>query len=176
MVIISSHLFIFFKFPLLVNPKGSQPLIFAGRTQDDEAEAPILWPRDAKSWVIWKDCDAGKDSRRYEKGWDGWMASLTQWTWVWATPGVGNGQGGLACCSPWSRKELDTTEQMNNNCKMDWKRSCCNLCQRVFHMFSSKHFIVSGLLCRFLIHLECIFVFGVRECPYFIHFACTCSV
>ena len=47
------------------------------------------------------------------RGWDGWMASLTQWTWVWVTPGVGDGQGGLACCSPWSRKESDTTEQLN---------------------------------------------------------------
>ena len=47
-----------------------------------------------------------------DRGWDGWMASLTRWTWVW-TPGVGDGQGGLACCDSWGRKELDTTERLN---------------------------------------------------------------
>ena len=61
--------------------------IFIGRT-DAEAEAPILWPPDSKSWLIGKDPDAGKDWRQEEKqgdrGWDGWMASLTQWIWVWA--------------------------------------------------------------------------------------------
>ena len=60
-----------------------------GRT-DAEAETPILWPPDAKKWLIGKDPDAGKDWRQEEKGmtgWDGWMASLTQWTWVWAGSG-----------------------------------------------------------------------------------------
>ena len=60
--------------------------IFIGRT-DAEVEAPILWPPDAKSWLIRKDPDSGQDWSREEKGttgWDGWMASLTQWTWVWA--------------------------------------------------------------------------------------------
>ena len=51
----------------------------------------VLWPPDEKSWLIWKDPDAGKDWRREEKGndrgWDGWMASLTQWTWVWVSSG-----------------------------------------------------------------------------------------
>ena len=69
-----------------VHPKGDQPWIFIGRT-DVEAEVPILWPPDAKSWLIGKDPDAGKDWRWEEKGndrrWEGWMASLTQWTWVW---------------------------------------------------------------------------------------------
>ena len=66
-----------------VNPKGNQPWIFTGRT---DAEALILWPPNAKNWLIWKDPDAGKDWRWEGKGtrqWDGWMASLTQWTWVW---------------------------------------------------------------------------------------------
>ena len=44
-----------------------------------------------------------------DRGWDGWMASLTQWIWVWVTPGIGDGQGGLVCCSPWGFKESDTT-------------------------------------------------------------------
>ena len=68
-----------------VHLKGNQSWIFIGRT-DAEAETPILWPPDAKNWLIWKDPDAGQDWRQEEKGmtgWDGWMASLTQWTWVW---------------------------------------------------------------------------------------------
>ena len=61
-----------------VHPKGNQSWIIIGRT---DAEAPVLWPPDAKSWLIGKDPDAGKDWRWEEKG---WMASLTQWTWIWA--------------------------------------------------------------------------------------------
>ena len=48
-----------------------------------------------------------------DRGWDSWMASPTQWTWIWATLGVGDGQGNPACCSPWGRKESDTTEWLN---------------------------------------------------------------
>ena len=48
-----------------------------------------------------------------DRGWDGWMAWPTQWAWVWVNSGVGDGQGGLACCSPWGRRESDTTEQLN---------------------------------------------------------------
>ena len=72
-----------------VHPKGDQSWVFIGRT-DAEAETPILWPPDVKSWLIWKDHDAGKDWGQKEKGttgWDGWMASLTQWTWVWVNCG-----------------------------------------------------------------------------------------
>ena len=66
-----------------VHPKGDQTWVFIGRT-DVEAETPILWPPDAMSWLIWKDPDAGKEGRRRNDGWrDGWMASLTQWTWIW---------------------------------------------------------------------------------------------
>ena len=68
-----------------VNPKGNWSWIFTGRT-DAEAETPILWPFDVKSQLTGKDPDAGEDWRQKEKGitgWDGWMASLTWWTWVW---------------------------------------------------------------------------------------------
>ena len=82
--------------------------------------------------------------------------------------GDGEGQRSLACYHPWGQKESDTTEPLNNNRRTDWKRFCCNLCQRVFHTFSSKRFIVSGLIYRFSICLEFIFVYGVRECPNFI--------
>ena len=67
-----------------VHPKGDQSWIFIRRT-DAEAETPVLWPPDAKSQLIGKDPDAGKDWRREEKGTteDGWIVSLTQLTWVW---------------------------------------------------------------------------------------------
>ena len=69
-----------------VNPKGNQSWIFIIRT-DAEAETPILWSPDTKSWLTRKDLDAGKVWRQEEKGQrgrDGWMASVTQWMWVWA--------------------------------------------------------------------------------------------
>ena len=72
-----------------VHPKGDQSWVFIGRT-DAETEAPILWPPDTEDWFIGKYPDAGKDWRWEEKGttgWDGWMASLTQWTWVWINSG-----------------------------------------------------------------------------------------
>ena len=98
-----------------VHPKGNQSWVFIGRT-DVEAETPIFWPPDAKSWLIGKDLDAGKD-RRKEKGTTedeivGWHHRLNGHESEW-TPGVGDGQGGLACCGPWGRKELDTTERLN---------------------------------------------------------------
>ena len=68
-----------------VHPKGDQSWVFIGST-DAEAETPILWPPDAKNWLIGRDTDAGKDWRREEKG-DGWMASWTHWTWVWVNSG-----------------------------------------------------------------------------------------
>ena len=97
----------------LVHPKGDQSWVFIGRT-DVEAEIPILWPPDEKSSLIWKDPDAGRDWRQEEKGmtedemvgWHHWLNGCeSEWT-----PGVGDGQGGLACCDSWVRKELDMTE------------------------------------------------------------------
>ena len=82
-----------------VNPKGNQSWIFIGRT-DAEAEAPILWPPYAKSQHIRKDPDVRKIEGRREgddRGWDGWIASLTRWTWVWVSSGSGcwTGKPGL---------------------------------------------------------------------------------
>ena len=87
-----------------VNPKGNQSWIFTGRT-DAGAEASILWPPDAKNWLIWNDPDAGKDWRQEEKGtiedeMVGWHHWLNGHEFKQA-PGVGGGQGSLACCSPW---------------------------------------------------------------------------
>ena len=98
------------------HPKGDQSWMFIGRT-DAEAETPILWPPDAESWLIWKDPDAEKDWGQEEKGMTedemaGWHHRHNGHGFGW-TLGVGDGQGGLACCSSWGRKELDTTEWLN---------------------------------------------------------------
>ena len=95
-----------------VNPKENQPWIFIGRA-DAEAETPILWPSDSKSRLIGKDPDAGKDWRQKEKGMTedkivGWHHHLNGHESE-QTPGDGEGQGSLACCSPWGRKESDRT-------------------------------------------------------------------
>ena len=99
-----------------VNPQGNQSWKITGRT-DAEAKVPIHWPPDAKSWLLRKDPDVGKDWRKEEKGMTedemvGWHHRLNRHEFEQA-PGVGDGQGSLGCCSPWGFKESDTTEQMN---------------------------------------------------------------
>ena len=87
-----------------VHPKGNQFWIVIGKT-DDEAETPIFWPPDGKNWLIWKEADVGKDWRQKEKGTAedemiGWHHQLDGHDFGQA-PGVGDGQGGLACCGSW---------------------------------------------------------------------------
>ena len=99
-----------------VHPKGDQSWVFIGKT-DVETETPIFWPPDAKNWLIWKDPDAGKDWGQEEKGMTedemvGWHHQLNGHGFRW-TPGVGDGQGGLACCGSWGHKESDMTEWLN---------------------------------------------------------------
>ena len=95
-----------------VHSTGDESWVFIGRA-DGEAETPIIWPPDGKNWFIWKDPDAGKDWGLEEKGttedemW--WHHQLNGHEFGY-TLGAGDGQGGLACCSSWGRKELDTTE------------------------------------------------------------------
>ena len=96
--------------------KGDQSWVFIGRT-DVEAETPILWPPHVKSWLIGKDPDAGRDwgqeeKRMTEDEMAGWHHRLNGWEFEW-TPEVGDGQGGLAYCSPWGRKESDMTERLD---------------------------------------------------------------
>ena len=105
----------------LVHSKGDQPWDFFGRN-NATAETPALWPSHAKSWLIGKDSDAGRDRGQEEKGmtedemagWHHWLDGReSEWT-----PGVGDGQGGLACCDSWGRKESDTTERFSSNCDL----------------------------------------------------------
>ena len=70
----------------------------------------LMWRIDSvKRLWCWQRLKAGGEGE--DRGWDGWMASPTHWTWVWVNSRSFDGQGGLACCSPWGHKELDTTEQ-----------------------------------------------------------------
>ena len=98
-----------------VHSEGDQPWDFFGRN-DAKAETPVLWPLHVKSWLIGKDSDAGRDWGQEEKGrtedemagWHHWLDGRESgWTL-----GVGEGQGGLACCDSWGRKESDTTERL----------------------------------------------------------------
>ena len=101
-----------------VNPKENQSWIFIGKT-DAETEAPILWPPDVKRWHIGKNLEAGKDWSQKEKGttedemlvWHHWLYGRK----FEQALEIGDGQGGLASCSPWSRKDSDRTERLNWN-------------------------------------------------------------
>ena len=99
-----------------VHSEGDQSWVFFGRN-DAKAETPILWPPHAKSWLIGKDSDAGKNWGQEEKGmtedkrvgWHHWLdGHESEWT-----PGDGDGQGGLACCDSWDGKESNITEWLN---------------------------------------------------------------
>ena len=110
-----------------VHHKGNQSWIFTGKT-DAEAETPILWPPHAKCWLIGKDHNAGKDWGQEEKGMTedkmaGWPHRLDGREFG-GTPGVGDGQGGLACFNSWGCEESDTTEWLN------WTELLVEYCQR----------------------------------------------
>ena len=99
-----------------VNSKVNLPWILMGNT-DAEAKTPILWPPDVKSQLIGKDPDAGKDWRQEKgvTGWDGWMASLTQWTWVWTNSWRWWRTGKQGVLQPTGSQVLDMTERLNNS-------------------------------------------------------------
>ena len=114
-----------------VNPKGNLSWIFIGRT-DAEAEAPIIWPPDVKSWLI------GKDWRQEEKGMtEDEMAEWYHWLdghEFEQALGGGDGQGILACCSPWSHNESDTTEWLNWTELKSWWETCLILSPWVLYI------------------------------------------
>ena len=90
-----------------------------GLKLNSKAETPILWPPNEKNWFsipwFWERLRAGRGGN--DRGWDGWMASLIQWTWVWVDSGSWWWTGGLARCGSWGGKELDTIE---------WTELCWN--------------------------------------------------
>ena len=101
-----------------VNPKGNQSWLFIGRTEV-EAETPILWPPDAKNWLLGKDPDIGKDRRQEGTTEDemvGWHHWLDGYEFEQA-PGVGDGQESLVCCSPWAHKET----RLSNWTELNWE-------------------------------------------------------
>ena len=120
-----------------VHSEGDQSWDFFGGN-DAEAETPVLWPPHVKSWLIGKDSDAGRDWGQEEKGttedemigWHHWLNGCkSEWTLR-----VDDGQGGLACCDSWGRKELDMTERLNWT-ELNW--ICCltlfnNILFRIF--------------------------------------------
>ena len=108
-----------------VNPKGSQSWIFTGRT-DAEAEAPILWLPDVKNCLIEKGPDAGEDRRQEKKGRQRtkWLDGINQLDRHEFKQVPGEGQGSLACCSPWDHKDLDTTELLNSKCQLCFSKGC----------------------------------------------------
>ena len=131
---------------------------------DAEAETPKLWPPHAKSWLIGKDSDAGRDWGQEEKGtiedemggWHHWLdGHESEWT-----PGVGDGQGGLACCDSWGHKESDTTEQLIwselNSFATPQLYPARLLCPWDFagkNIQVGCHFLLQGI---FLTHVSCI--------------------
>ena len=132
-----------------VHPKGNQSWIFIGRT-DAEVEASVLWPPDAKNWLIGKDPDAGKDWRQEEKG----MTEDEMVRWHHRHYGhefeqtlrVGDGQESLAYCSLWDHKELDTTEWQNWTDKILSLSNfrCIDILQFLFHRFCSDPYFLNS--------------------------------
>ena len=125
-----------------VHPKGDQFWVFIWRT-DLEAETAILWPPNAKRRLIWKDPDAGKDGVQEEKGTTedemvGWHHRLDGRGFGW-TLGVGDGQGSLACCSSWGRKESDMSQQLNwTELPIRYPYCVTNTCTNLICLSSSK--------------------------------------
>ena len=138
-----------------VHPKGDQFWVFIGRT-DAEAETPILWPPDGKSWLLEKDPDAGRDWGQEEKGTTedemaGWHHQLHGHEFG-QTLIAGGGQGGLACCDSWGHKESDTTERLNWTELNKFSREVVyayQQCMRVeiLHSFiNGMHFLIFEIL------------------------------
>ena len=131
-----------------VNSKGNQPWILIGRT-DTEAETPILWPSDVKNWLwkrpwCWERLKAGGEGD--DRGWDGWMASLTRWTWVWVNsgswwqtgrPGVLQSMGSQRVRHNWATEQLQEYLPKMRSATLQWQLLIyCNIqiyqCSRLY--------------------------------------------
>ena len=144
-----------------------QDCMFIGRI-DAKAETPILWPPHEKSWLIGKDSDAGRDWGQEEKGttedemagWHHWLDGCESgWT-----PGVGDGQGGLACCDSWGRKESDMTE-WSDLIWSDWINEWIS--HRVKeNIFSSKHTLFLFVMIARILQIKIEFLVGFPQCPF----------
>ena len=107
------------------SPFWSRSVLGVLRKNDAKAETPVLWPPHAKSWLIGRDCDGGRNWRQEKKGMTedemaGWHHWLDGHEFEW-TLEVGDGQGGLVCCDSWSHKESDTTERLNWT-ELNWRK------------------------------------------------------
>ena len=103
------------------------------------------WCKELTHWKrpwCWERLKAGVEG--LNRGWDSWMASLTRWTWVWASSGVGDGLGSLVCCSPWGGKESETTEQLVmsefsdellGQCMQIWRQQILQIVRQAQKMF-----------------------------------------
>ena len=115
-----------------------------------KAETPVLWPPHTKSWLIGKDSDAGRDWGQEEKGTTkdemaGWHHQLNGREFEW-TPGVGDGQGGLACCNSWGRKESDTTERLNWT-ELNWlKNGTCFKIVFIINQFNPYQLLLTKVI------------------------------
>ena len=125
-----------------VHSKGEQSWVFFGRN-DAKAETPILWPPHAKSWLIGKDSDARRDWGQEEKATTedemaGWHHRLDEHEFEW-TPGVGDGQGGLACCNSWGRRVGQNWATELNWTELKTKRKCIYLIVCYHHSSRARH-------------------------------------
>ena len=114
---------------------------------DAQAETPVVWPLHAKTWLIGKDSDAGRDCGQEEKGMTedemvGWHPWLDGREFAW-TPGVGDGQGGLVCCDSWGRKESDTTEWT----ELNWEEKLIYLINTYYCIMYLPMELQLGLYC-----------------------------
>ena len=141
-----------------VHPIGDQSWVFIGRT-DIEAETPILWPPDVKSWLILKDPHAGKDWGQEEKGTTedemlGWHYRFNGHGFGW-TLGAGEGQRGLVCCGSWGCKESNTTEHLNWT---EWSQAAF-ICLSDIHISSLVNYLMSFFHVQFELFTFIIFSF-----------------
>ena len=130
-----------------VHSEGDQPWDFF-RRNDAKAETPVLWPPHAKSWLIGKDSDAGRDWGQEEEGTTedemaGWHHGLDGRESEW-TPGDGDEQGGLVCCNSWGRKELDTTEWLKWT-ELNWTENwfCVSEFSYIFLVWKAFYFSIN---------------------------------